>query len=520
MPAVQDILNRVKKLGVGFITLIVASITALIFFVALFLFFKEKDISILYSQLDENDQAVIVNKLNENNIYYEIDSQKKAINVNKADLLKTRAMLAKHGLPSGGNIVGYEAYDKEEALGTTSAIQHVKFIRALQGELTRTIKSFDKVINARVHLVLPQREIFSQEKQPATASVMLYVRNGAKLDKDTIQAIAHFISSAVPSLPQKNITIVDSKGTPLHLNNNEFLPNIGFSKEIEQIAECENRIKYNLEALIGKIVGIQNVAVKVNVNMNFDAVKTSSEVYDPDKIAIKEEHIKGKEEVSQKENTQNLDTSVANNVPDSETEENVSDTDFTRLDEKEKTYHYAISRTIEDKIYQVGKINRICIAAIINDRFDPITSTYIPREEGELEKIQDLIKAAIGYEERRDDQVVVQSMQFFSHDSNFDDEKDLIANVWWKKNLYNLIKTFVISSFALLAFLYLVRTLSKILVGGEVKQKTNQNLEERQSIVQDESTTKLKRTDEDRLKELLANNKERFVLSLRDLINS
>ena len=431
-------------------------------------------------------------------------------------------MLAKHSLPSGGNIVGYEAYDKEEALGTTSAIQHVRFIRTLQGELTRTIKSFDKIVNARVHLVLPQREIFSQERQPATASVMLYVNKGQKLDKDTINSIAHFISSAVPSLEKKNITIMDSNGTPLHLNNNEFLTNSSLSKEIDQIAECENRIKYNLEELIGKIVGIGNVAVKVNVDMNFDAVKTSSELYDPDKTAIKEEHTRKKEEVNQKENTQNLDTSVANNIPDSEMEDNTADTDFTRSDEKEKTYHYAISKTIEDKIHQVGKINRICVAAIINDKFDTSTSTYTTRDSSDIEKIQELIKAAVGYEERRDDQVVVQSMPFFLQHNQFDDVKD-VEDIIWKKDLFNLIKTIVISFVILMAFLYLVRSLSRILSKGLHEVKNNEDeLKAFQNRMNMGEISKngLKATDEAKLKELLSNNKERFILSVRDLINS
>ena len=457
----KNLIKHIGRLKTIYLVLIVFALSIIVFSSTFFVFYTRNDNELLYSDLSDEDRIAVSNKLNEFGISYKIDHDKKGIAVNIKDVSRTRAVLAKHGLPSGCNIMGYELYDLDVPLGSTSEVQHVKFVRALQGELVRTIRSFEKIINARVHVSLPRKEIFSQEKQLTTASVMLYVAHGEKLDKSTINGIVHLISCAVPSLLKKDIVIVDSNGEPLYINGEDssLNPNMlnSVNKQIDQILYYENHIKNNLEVLIGRVVGLDNVAVKVHLDMNFDSVTTASETYDPEKTATKEEHIKDKKELSRGSSATEVDTSVENNVTDSEEASEGEEDNFSESTETEKNLYYSVSKIVQNKIHQIGTIRRISVAVLLNEKDSDISQSD---KETREQKIIDVVKASVGYNDDREDNVVVHTMHF-AKNSPLDDVVEISKFTWMNKYFYDLIKIFLITFVSLFCFVYIVRSIAK-----------------------------------------------------------
>src|ERR1700733_14732457 len=171
-------------------------------------------LALLYTELDQQDSSAIVQKLEGAKIPYEVDSSGSLIRVPSDQVGKLRMMMAADGLPKGGS-VGYEIFDQKEGFGTTSFVQSINHLRALEGELARTIGSMDPIESARVHLVLPQRELFSHGSQNATASIFIKTRNGAVLSREQIAAIQHLIAAAVPQLQPNQVSIVDDRGNLL-----------------------------------------------------------------------------------------------------------------------------------------------------------------------------------------------------------------------------------------------------------------------------------------------------------------
>lgn len=194
-------------------------------FLILFAVFMSKlgdnEFSVLYTDLDIQDSAKIAEELDNRKITYRAMFDGSTIKVSKAEVVSARLALAQVGLPTSGSVIGYEIFDKEDSIGATNFSQNVKLIRALEGELSRTISAFEQVTKARVHLVMPQREIFSKEKLEPRASVVLKFRGSKRLGRPEIDAISHLVVTSVPGLEMKNVTIVDTKGNALKIGSSE-----------------------------------------------------------------------------------------------------------------------------------------------------------------------------------------------------------------------------------------------------------------------------------------------------------
>ncbi|MEI6729836.1 MAG: flagellar basal-body MS-ring/collar protein FliF, partial [Pseudomonadota bacterium] len=177
--------------------------------------FSSQSMSPIYTDLTLEDSAKIVAELDKQNIPYELKGNGSQIMVPSEQMLKLRLTLASQGLPSGGSLVGYEIFDRSEAMGTSTFVMNINMLRALEGELSRTIASLSQVESARVHLVVPKQELFTRDKQEPTASVVLKMRGVSALDKDQISAVTHLVASAVPGLSPLKVTVLDTKGRML-----------------------------------------------------------------------------------------------------------------------------------------------------------------------------------------------------------------------------------------------------------------------------------------------------------------
>ena len=247
------------------------------FFAYLFARVGNSDYAVLYSDLDLENAKRIVSQLDNENVKYKLADSGTTILVPSEDVSRLRINTAEAALTSGNSGVGYEIFDNSDALGSTSFVQNINLIRALEGELARTIRGVDNIRNARVHLVLPKREMFSREEQQPSASVIIKTIDGKRLSLQSIQSIQKLVSAAVPKLDVKNIAIIDSAGNLLTQNYESPETMTATNNEMMRL-EQERKIALKIQNLLENSLGEDSVRAQVNLEMNFDQEVTNEEI--------------------------------------------------------------------------------------------------------------------------------------------------------------------------------------------------------------------------------------------------
>ena len=228
-----------------------------------------KEYSVLYTDLDLEDAKQIVAELEASNIKYKLTKNGTEIQVPSDVVNKMRVQTAELALESKGSNVGYEIFDNSDALGSTNFMQNVNLIRALEGELARSVRSVDNIKSARVHLVMPKREMFSKEQQKPSASVVIKTIQG-QLSPQSVQAIQKLIAASVPKLDVKDVAIVDSSGNLLTATENNEVVTANRNEKMR--LEMEQQITDNVQKLLEQAIGKDNVRAQVNIEMDFDQV--------------------------------------------------------------------------------------------------------------------------------------------------------------------------------------------------------------------------------------------------------
>jgi len=382
------------------------------FFVFLVIRMGSPPMSLLYSGLDPADSGQIVARLEKANVPYRLDDGGSSILVSADQALRMRVTLAEEGMPSGGS-VGYEIFDKSDSLGTTSFVQNINHLRALEGELARTIRSIDGVQTVRVHLVLPQRDVFSRESRDPTAAIVVKKKVG-RLDSGQVKAIQHLVAASVPGLKPNRVSVVDDRGTLLGGADSDGPGADPVTGIDEKIATFEARLRREIEELLGNSIGYDKVRAEVAAELDFDRVTTNSEEYDPDQQVVR-----STQTVS--ENTANSDgaqkgmVSVANNLPESQQNQSGTTSPTARTERNEETVNYEISRTTRTQVHETGLIKRLSVAVLLDGNYTTAADgkrTYQPRAQAEIDQISALVKSAIGFDEKRGDRVDVVNMAF------------------------------------------------------------------------------------------------------------
>jgi flagellar M-ring protein FliF len=455
----QVFLQFLKELGA-------AKVIAAVIFVLLFLLMggvyvykaTNQQLVVLFSDLDLDDSNRIIKELDSKNIRYELIAGGSAIKVPQDKVLKLRMSMAEQGVPSKGSIVGYEIFDKGETLSTSSFLQNMNYLRALEGELSRTISSIENIDKARVHLVVPKKELFSRERQEPRASIVIKMRGQDKLSKHEVSSIAHIIATAVPELDIKHISIVDTKGRPLKLGNkNETDAGEIASQGQEYKVAYENRLKNMIEDLIEQSAGVGKVKAYVTAEMNFDRTVTNSETYDPEGSVVRSVQ-SSQERENNAQSESNTDISVANNLPDAKAEGSGKNSNSTeKIDE---TTNFEVSKTVKNFISETGTVKRLSIAVLVDGMYktDQATGTinYSPRTKEELDKYTNLVKSAVGFKTDRDN-LEVTNMQFISDLDSLKAEEPMD---WLKDELPGMIQTLVVAVVAILVLILVVKPLA------------------------------------------------------------
>jgi len=412
--ALNGFIEFIKTIGAARLAAM-AVVAAGLIGVFIFLSYRlsQPQMSVLFSDLAFEDSTEIVSQLDSLNVPYIIRNKGGTILVPQTRALRLRMTLAEQGVPTSG-VVGYEIFDKTNTLGKTSFVQNLNQLRALEGELSRTISAIDRIKKARVHLVLPKKQLFSREKAEPSASIILNVRGS--LDQSQIRAIQHLVASAVEGLSPGRISIVDETGRLL-ANGTKGNDGEGIVSSIdERTGNIENRLKNRISALIGNIVGPQKTRVEVKAEVNYKRVTLTSKSFDPNGQVVRSTQTK-EQTSSALENANGEAVSVSNELPAAgadnanpnspKTSENKNST--------EEVVNYEISSTSKTEITEAGKIQRISVAVLIDGIYIKAadgTSQYQERPAAELEKISSLVRSVIGYNKARGDTVEVINLRF------------------------------------------------------------------------------------------------------------
>ena len=403
-----------KSLGMARLAaLALVAVTLLGFFGFIALRMGGEPKALLFSDVGVEDAAKMIAELDAAKVPYELRGNGSMIYVPQSQVLRLRMTLAGKGLPAGGT-VGYEIFDNADSLGTTSFVQNINHLRALEGELARTIRAIEGIEAARVHLVLPERELFSRDRREPTASIVLKVSRNS-LATQQVKAIQYLVSSAVDGLAPGRVSIVDERGTLLASGAGDDTQSMLTSSVDERRTNYETRIRTHLESILQRVVGADKARVEVTAQMDYNRVTQTSDVYDPASQVVRSTQTVEDSSTSS-DGIRNEGVTVGNNLPNANLGTTDGDAGSRQTSNRtEETVNYEISRTTKTEVMEPGRIRRLSVAVLVDGAYAPGPDgnmVYTPRSEEELAKIQALVKSAIGFDESRGDQVEVVNLQF------------------------------------------------------------------------------------------------------------
>ena len=358
--------------------------------------------TILYSGLESRDAAAVAAKLDGMAVKYDVKDGG-TILVPADQVTKLRMALAQDNLPAAG--VGYEIFDKSDAFGTTAFVQNINHQRALEGELSRSMQTIDGIQSARVHLVIPERQIFSRDDQQPSASVVL--KTAGRMDHGQVLAIQHLVAAAVAGLVPDRVAIVDDRGNLLAGGDDKSGPDALARNQDDDTTNYENELRQRIESIVSSVVGPNHVQVQVAADINYNHTQTTSEDYNPDtKVVRSTQTIE--QNATNSSGSANA-VSVANALPGGQASGGDASKDTSGR--TEETTNYEISKKVTTSTVDGGDIHKLSVAVVVDGSGDT-AADYKPRSAEEMSKITALVKSAMGFDTARGDQVQVTNMQF------------------------------------------------------------------------------------------------------------
>ena len=440
-------------LRVGAMAGVAAVLTA--FFLYVFGLIAEPPMAILYSGLEPREAGAVAAKLDAINVPYEQRGDGGTILIPADQVSRIRMQLATEGLPSAG--VGYEIFDKSDAFGTSAFVQSVNRLRAIEGELARTIRSIDSIESARVHLVIPERQVFAQANQTPSASVVLKTRT--RLGNGQVSAVQHLVAAAVAGLAPNDVAIIDERGELLAGRNGDTQSDITLAQE-DRASAFEERMRQRVESIVASVVGSGKSRVQVAAEMDFNRVTETSESFDPDSRVIR-----SSQTVEQNSSEQGARTtsavSVATALPGNAQPTETGTGPNSASTRNEETLNYEISKSTKTLVQDAGTVKKLSVAVVVDGTYTADAGgarSYAARSEADMANITALVRSAVGFNEARGDQVQVTNMRFAETEVIAGDEGTsepllgIESAIWFK-----LGQILILSITALLVFLLVVK---------------------------------------------------------------
>lgn len=366
------------------------------------------DYQLLYGNLAETDASAVIEWLKGQNVPYQLKNNGHNILIPAKNVYETRLSLAAQGLPQGGG-VGFEIFDKQ-SFALTDFVQKINYSRALQGELARTIATLGPVESARVHLALPEKRLFRDQQQPATASVILKLAPGKRLSEGQIEGIVHLVSSSIEGLEPGKVTIIDQNGNVLsRIGDKSSRGNLS-PDMLEYQSLVEQRLENRAQALLDKSLGARNAMVRVSATLDFAQTEKTEETFDPEEPVIRSEQV----------NEEKTGSEISGGIPgvQSNLEGNTNQTAGASppSSRSQRTTNYEISKVVAKTVNPVGTISKISVSVLVADKMvpgkDKEPPTSEPRSAEELKAVETLIASALGIDSARGDKIEVTSMPF------------------------------------------------------------------------------------------------------------
>jgi flagellar M-ring protein FliF len=360
--------------------------------------------TILFSGLESRDAAAVTGKLDGMAVKYDV-KEGGTILVPADQVIKLRMALAQDNLPAAG--VGYEIFDKSDAFGTTAFVQNINHQRALEGELSRSMQTIEGIQQARVHLVVPERQVFARDDQQPSASVVL--KTAGKLDRGQVRAIQHLVAAAVSGLSAERVAIVDDRGNLLAGGDDKSGPDALARNQDEDTTNYENGLRQRVEAIVTSIVGAGHVQVQVAADINYNHTQTTSESFDPESKVVRSTQTV-EQNATNTSGANGAAVSVANALPGGGASGG-GDAAKDVSGRTEETTNYEISKKVTTSTVDGGDIKKVSVAVVV-DGSGETAAAYKPRTQEEMAKITALVKSAMGFDAGRGDQVQVTNMPF------------------------------------------------------------------------------------------------------------
>jgi len=376
-------------------------------FVVLVLWSNRPDYSLLYSKLDQSDAAAIIEKLRDMKINYQLKDSGRVIYVPGDKVYELRLEFAAQGVPKSKGI-GFEIFDKTN-FGITDFVQKMNYIRAIQGEIARTISQLEEVADARVHIVIPNTELFEEDKKQTTASIALSMKPGAVLGNEQINGIRYLTACAVEGLDPKNITIIDQYGSILSKNTDSSSSENLNANQLDLKKNVERYFTNKVQSMLEEALGSNNAVVRVNAELNFEKIEVTEEKFNPESAVVRTEQI------TTEKSSGRSDKGLAAGTPANLDKKNKSDQQLSGEEsnqEKETIKNtYEIDRKVQKVVQTIGDVKKLSAAVFVRKNKDA-SGKYISRDPGDLKQLEEIIKNSIGFDANRNDSVVVQEIVF------------------------------------------------------------------------------------------------------------
>jgi flagellar M-ring protein FliF len=465
--------------------------------VAIVLWSQEPSYGRLYSDIGESDVAEILEVLNKENIKYKVETGSGAILVPKDEVSAVKLKLAAQGLPKS-NSLGYELLDKEQGFGTSKSVEVVRFQRALEGEIARTVMSIQNVKSARVLLALPVQSVFVRERKKPSASVMVNLYQGRSLDKGQVESIIHLVASSVPQLDAEQVTVVDQKGQLLNSNDSSAAGNLT-SKQFEFKKNIEEHLMGRIQNILSPLVGSDGMRVQISADVDFTETDRTQEMFNPDLPALRSEQTS--EEKSSLSATQGVPGALSNQpapagtAPEtppasaasaaapgaaSTSSTAAAPTTAPGSATKNATRNYELDKTITHTRLATGGLRRLSVAVVVDDRHLSQSDSSVKAQPYSLEDINrfsDLVKQAVGFDSSRGDQVTVTNVAFKANELI---EALPAIPVWEQGWFLDALKQVAAVMAVLFLFFGVLRPTMRSLVGRDVSEEKSQALAEAQ----------------------------------------
>ncbi|MCW8860597.1 MAG: flagellar basal-body MS-ring/collar protein FliF [Deltaproteobacteria bacterium] len=464
------------------LSLVGAAAISAVIFTLIIMQSQVADYSLLFANLPSRDASSVVEWLKDRKIPYRLEDGGRDIMIPADKVYEARIELAGSGLAEGG--VGFEIFDKQ-SFGMTDFAQKVNYRRALQGELMRTITSLAPVEAARIHLALPEKRLFREQQQAATASVIVKLSSGRSLKESQLQGIVHLVAGSVEGLESENVTVVDSSGKILSKSRSDELAGPMTPGMLNYQQAMERSLETRAQSLLDRALGAGNSMARVNAEVDFDQRERVEESLDPKGAVVVSEQTSSEEGAS--ESTSGVPGVVSNLQGATGT------TATTPASRSEETVNYELSKVVSKTVQSVGTLKSLSVSVLVADRVTPgvdgAEPTSTPRSAKEIQEIEQMIRSALGINDTRGDLISVVSMPF---ETGFSDEPmpqpSIIDKVY---PFMPLIKYSLLAIASLLAYLLLLKPLLRTLRSAQAETQPMKTVEELEAELRGESSTPL-----------------------------